>query len=217
MRTLHVCALIAALLVSALAPVSAEAQAVEEVYTHDTPVPTGYTSWSLFLVCSPEWLLPQNKERVTALYYQFLALGRTIGPEHAAVWFWIRRPQWATDAVIDNVDVERSVAYCRRFKLLPSDGPYVFTTTTYPDSASDTVDHSTLALNGKSPAEIQKLLAALSDQLLIQGTAKQGANTEGFWRSQQTGFEAVQRSLGAFLSKVTFSIKTQWFEVKIND
>jgi hypothetical protein len=202
---------------SALAPLSADAQAVEEVYTRDKPVPTGYKSWSLFLVCGPEWLLPQNKDRVTALYYQFLALGKTIGSEHAAVWFWIRRPQWATDAVIDNVDVERSIAYCQRFKLPPSNGPYVFTTTTYPDSASDTADHSTLALNGKSPAEIQKLLNALSDQLLIQGASKEGPNTEGFWRSQQAGFEAVQRSLGAFLSKVTFSIKTQWFEVKIND
>jgi hypothetical protein len=48
-RTLNVCTLIAALFVSALAPLSAEAQAVEEVYTRDKPVPTGYKSWSLFL------------------------------------------------------------------------------------------------------------------------------------------------------------------------
>lgn len=217
MRTLTMCALATTVLISAIAPLPAHAQAIEEVYTHDSPVPKGYKSWSLFLVCSPEWLLPQNRDRVRDLYDQFRALGRTIGSENAAVWFWIRRPQWRTDAVIDNVDVERGVAYCQRFKLPPSGGPYVLTTTTYPESASDAADHSALALSGRNSEEIQKLLAALGDQLLMQGASKQVPNTEGFWRSQQAGFEAVQRSLGALLSKVTLTIKTQWFEVKISE
>lgn len=217
MRTLMVCVLVASLCGLALTPLSAYSQAVEEVYTRDKPVPTGYKSWSLFLICTLDWLLPQNKDRVTDLYHQFVAFGRTIGPEHAAVWFWIRRPRWTTDVVIDNVDVERSITYCQRFKLPPSNGPYVLTTTTDPESASDAADHSTLALNERSPADIQKFLTALGDQLLIEGTPKQAANSEEFWRSQQAGFEAVQRSLGAFLSKVTFTIKTQWFDVKIGN
>jgi len=210
----HLCALLTAVILIAL-PASGGGQAIEEVYTRDKLIPKGYKSWTLFLVCSPEWLLPQNKDRLTDLYHQFRAFGRNIGAEHAAVWFWIRPPRWATDAVIDNVDVERSVTYCQRFKLPPSGGPYVFGTSTYPDAASETISHFTLALNGRLPAEITKVLSAFADELVIQGVPKTPADTEVFWRSLQASFEALQGKLGAFLARVTFSINTPWFKVEI--
>ena len=214
-----VCAFVTAVLATALPawPVDS-GQAVEEVFTRDKPIPKGYKTWTLFLVCSPEWLLPQNKDRVTDLYYQFLAFGRSIGQQHAAVWFWIKPPNWATDAVIDNVDVERSVTYCQRLKLAPSGGPYVFFTSTYPDEISDGISDKTVkvtvALNGRSPADITKLLAGWADELVLNGVPKQAAETEGFWRAVQASFEAVQRRVGSLGENVTLSITSPWFKVE---
>jgi hypothetical protein len=214
LKSWAVCALVTVFIISAVAPFAVYAFTAAELVTRDTPIPKGYKSWSLFLICNPEWLLPQNKDRVTDLYYRFRAFGETIGPEHAAVWFWIRKPNWITDTAVDNVDVERSVIYCQRLKLAPSASPYVFLTTKYPESASDRADYFTLALNGKSPDEIQEILSALTDELVLQGGPVQRPDTEGFWRNLQAGFEAVQRSLGTLLVKVTVSFNTQWFKVE---
>ena len=39
-------------------------------------------SWSLFLVCNPSWLLPENSARLQNLRQQFDAFGEAIGPDH---------------------------------------------------------------------------------------------------------------------------------------
>jgi hypothetical protein len=196
-------------------PAQAVTQAIEEVFTRDKPIPRGYKSWTLFLVCSHEWILPQNKERVRDLYDQFRAFGRTIGTENAAVWFWIRPPNWATDSVTDNVDVERAVTYCRRFSLPLNGGPYVFGTGIYPDDAFETAPRFTLALGSKSPAEITGLLGGFAQDLAAHGVASAPPDTERFWRSLQTSFEALQARVGVLLDRVTFSLNTPWFKVEV--
>lgn len=181
-------------------------QAIEEIYTRDTPIPKSYKSWSLFLVCSQQWLLPQNKDRVRDLYDQFRAFGGTIGGDHAAIWFWVRRPNWATDTVTDNVDVERNVTYCKRFNLPPSEGPWLFWTTVYPDGASATSNHVKFGLNKMSPAEITGRLDRLGDDLLLKDVAKQPVGTEGSWRALRRVLEEVDSAKG-----FTFSFVTEWF------
>jgi len=215
-RSPSVRALVVAFLLLALPGVAA-GQALEELYTRDAPIPTRYKSWTLFLICSTDWVLPQSKERLTDLYYRFRAFGQNIGADHAAVWFWIRRPQWPTDAVVDNVDVERSVAYCQRLNLPPSAGPYVYFTAVHPDAATAESSRFTLALNGKSSAEIATILAGLSDQLLLQGVPRTPTDSEAFWRGVQRSYEGLQGTLGALLARVTLSISTPWFKVELKD
>jgi hypothetical protein len=51
------------------------------------PIPRDYQTWSLFLVCSHSWL-SGNEANLDELFQNFLAFGKTIGPENVAVWFW---------------------------------------------------------------------------------------------------------------------------------
>ena len=51
-------------------------------------IPKEFDSWSLFLICNPNWLLSENQEKLADLYNGFRAFGRAIGTRHAAVWFF---------------------------------------------------------------------------------------------------------------------------------
>jgi hypothetical protein len=92
------------------------------------PIPrSDYKTWSLFLITNPEWLLDQSSDKLGTLYKQFNAFGKAIGPDNLAVWFWSEEPR--DNQLYKAVDVTRSVAFCRRLKLKPSDGPYVLVMT----------------------------------------------------------------------------------------
>ncbi len=108
----------------------ANAQASYEV-TPTIAIPKNHSTWSLFLVCNPAWILQNGDQGIAELFKQYKAFGDAIGPNNLAIWFW-KKPGTPT---ADNTDVSRSSTYCERYKLLPSESPHVLVTTSYPDDA----------------------------------------------------------------------------------
>jgi len=153
---------------------SANPQDAAELVTMKQPIPKGYKTYSLFLVCNPQWLDPSKSTGLFQLYQQFQNFGRAIGDDHVAIWFWKSNSYERKDAALAQiVDVERSVRFCRAWKLIPSEGPHLVITSTYPDEAHLSsglpLDSAVYKLGDMSPPNISKLLATLTDQLIATG------------------------------------------------
>jgi len=141
------------------------------------PIPSGYKSYSFFLICNPEWLDPSKSADLTDLYNKFLAFGRSIGDDQAAVWFWKTQvPQgWEKQkSPADVIDVERSIKFCRAWNLAPSEGPYLVVTAAKPDESNLATaipdGRAEFKLGGLKATEISKLLGRLTDALLLHKT-----------------------------------------------
>jgi hypothetical protein len=195
----------------------AAGQAIWEPGVRGEPIPKeGYKSWSLFLVCNPAWLLPENQEMLLNLYRQFQAFGSAIGPKHLAIWFWKRQPQWGASHPAQDIDVERGSEYCAKFGLLPSKSPHVLVTTSYPEVTASVGNYSILELNGVPSNDITGLLTKVADQLLVQGLRQAELDSEAYWRAWQRSFEAVGDALAGFMKRVKFTINTHFFTIEID-
>ena len=140
-------------------------------------IPKNYRTWSLFLICNPKWLTSTTNDhaRMTpplfALYNQFKSFGRTIGGDHAAVWFWKKMSRSPlNDDLVSNVDVERSVKFCAAWNLKPSAGPHVVVTSTYPDESvlpkGLPANSAVFELGNMTADKISDLLAKVVDELV---------------------------------------------------
>src|SRR5258707_13891033 len=111
-------------------------QAAVEILARKQPTPKDFKTYSLFLICNPQWLDPAKNAGLLQLYRQFQNFGRAIGDDHAAVWFWKSDSYEHSDAALAQiVDVERSVRFCQSWNLIPSEGPHLAITSTYPDES----------------------------------------------------------------------------------
>jgi hypothetical protein len=129
----------------------------------------GYKTWSLFLICTPDWVGPDKSDDLANLYQRFTRFGDAIGDDNLAVWFW-RRPIALHDSKLsENIDVRRSTEYCRTLMLKPSEGPFLVVTNEYPQLTTFPRDRAVFSLGGLQPVELSKLLIGLTDQLLLQG------------------------------------------------
>jgi hypothetical protein len=155
-------------------PFRQDAARVEQKET----IPKGYKSYSLFLVCNPQWLDhrqgDKNSDQLFRLYQQFDNFGRTIGSDNVAVWFWVSKGSAKrTEARAEDVDVERSVRFCQAWHLKPSAGPHIVVTSTYPVelelSSGLPKDSAVFELGNMESAQISKLLAKLTDELVEKG------------------------------------------------
>ncbi len=199
-------------------------QEAESLGSPNVPIPEdSYRSWSLFLISNPEWILPGSNDNLMDLYEIFEAFGRAIGPDHLAVWFWREYPRY--DMFYKSVDVLRSSAFCQRLKLPPSGGPYILVTTEYPGTGQlglypetfpdDLKNFCVLKLNGADASEIMRLLTELADQLVAGNLDELDPQSEEYWRTWQSSFEAIRDTLVGFSKKVNLRIKTSFFEVEI--
>jgi hypothetical protein len=69
--------LLTVLLLGTLPSSLSYAQALAPVYGNG-PIPdTPFTSWSLFLMCNPEWLLKKQEATLHRVFEAYLAFGRT--------------------------------------------------------------------------------------------------------------------------------------------
>lgn len=180
------------------------------------PIPQkGYKSWSLFLITNPEWLMDQSNDKLTALYQQFNAFGDAIGTDNLAVWFWAQPPQ--TNQMYKAVDVKRSVAFCQRLKLKPSEGPYVLVMTEYPgksvlsDSSSfptNTANLLVIKLNGTDAASTTRLLNDLVDGLVLEDLSKLRPKADDYWSGWRKVFGKVSDTVVGLSSKVTVAFDT---------
>lgn len=154
----------------------------------------GEKSWSLFLICNPEWLLPESQDKLKALYDRFVVFGDSIGPEHAAVWFYedgrlggkgdrLRGKWWPITA-----DVYRSRTFCSKLNLQASRSPYVLFSADYPgegyrgdpDSINELNNFTVLVLNNANSSEIMRILNDLADQLLKKEISKINISSESY-------------------------------------
>jgi hypothetical protein len=96
-----------------------------------TPIPTGYKTYSLFLLPSADW--EGKTDELRTLRAAFNAFGHAIGDQHAAVWF--------TNEDDTKLDIIGSKAYCDKLNLNYNNGPYIVATNKYPPSlrANDAV------------------------------------------------------------------------------
>lgn len=171
-RRLRAYARVGALLCLLLVPAEAiglEVQAIEELVGPTATIPRdAYRTWSLFLMCNPDWVSPERSRDVENLYWRFRAFGDAIGKDNLAVWFWKRKASTRDPRLAENIDIARSAEYCGVLGLKPSEGPYLVVTTAYPDLADFPRDRAILGLGGRDPASLAKLLNALTDQLLLE-------------------------------------------------
>jgi hypothetical protein len=147
----------------------AAAQDRVEIVSPTAKIPRGsYKTWSLFLMCNPDWVSSDRSRDVQNLFWRFQLFGDAIGKENLAVWFWKRQTPVTDPRLADNIDVARSAEYCRVLNKKPSEGPYLVVTTAYPDVASFPRDRAVFELNGLEPAALARLLNSLTDQLLLE-------------------------------------------------
>src|SRR3954466_8105061 len=95
------------------------AQALAELMPTGKIPPNKYKTYSLFLVCNPQWLAADKSEGLFALYQNFQNFGRTIGDENLAVWFINGYASKADSGIAAKSDVGRSVHFCQAWKLKP--------------------------------------------------------------------------------------------------
>ena len=168
LRTIARVALIAGVLAPGGAS-DAESQAREEIVGPTAKISRdSYKSWSLFLMCNPDWAAADRSRDVEHLYSRFKAFGDAIGSENLAVWFWKERMGTSSPKLAENIDVARSVEYCGVLAQKPSEGPFLVVTTAYPDVAAFPRDRAIFQLGGQEPAAVATLLNALADQLLLE-------------------------------------------------
>jgi hypothetical protein len=168
-------------------------------------IPRDYSSWSLFLVCNPAWMIENGDKGIAELFTEYREFGRSIGNKHLAIWFWKRRASVPTG---DNTDVERSSAYCERYKLLPSESPHVLVTTRHPDDP-DPGDRFVVRLNGLAAHDSALALTKLADQLLVTklNQSELDAQQKGWSRVLDALYLAISTT-GCYFNKVSFSLKT---------
>jgi len=141
-----------------------------EVVSPTDQIPrAGFKTWSLFLICNPDWAAPEKSDDVANLYHRFTRFGDAIGDDNLAVWFWKRKVPISDPKLSENVDVARSAEFCRAIKRPPSQGPYLVVTSAYPDVKAFPKERAIFELGGLPPADLAKLLSKLTDQLLLQG------------------------------------------------
>src|SRR5271165_6812389 len=189
------------------------AQATQVVVGPTEQIKAGFKSYSLFLICDPGWLDQSAAgSHVAWLYKAFERFGDAIGDDNLAVWFW-KGPagQDRFPATADRVDLKRSAQFCKAWHLLPSAGPYVVITTTFPDeqhlSKHLPVNNCVFSLGSMTEVQISSLLSKLTDHLLLGVKVEAtGANTPapslnqpaqppGLWVRL---LAAVQQSLNEF-------------------
>lgn len=137
-------------------------------------IPNNFKTYSLFLVCNPEWLAPENSKGLYSLYLRYNSFGRTIGDDNLAVWFVKSEFKGDDDQELaKETDVERSVRFCKAWKLKPSEGPHIVVTSTYPNesnlSAGLPKDSAVFGLGDMGPKEISALFIKLTDDLIEKG------------------------------------------------
>lgn len=211
MRKLYVVFGAGAFLALPFTQVARSWQTVVEVVSETGKIPKNFKTYSLFLVCNPQWLAPEKSEGLYGLYQQFENFGRTIGDDNAAVWFWKSKRLARDPALAENVDVERSVRFCLAWKLKPSEGPHLVVTTVYPDESSLSSGlpkgSAVYGLGNMSPKEISGLLAKLTDELVEKGRVDSppaAASQQALWVRL---LNATQQTINSFGCAWTFKIE----------
>jgi hypothetical protein len=181
--------------------------AVVELVGPTGKIPTGFNSYSLFLICDQKWLGKDKNADFAALYYEFRNFGDAIGEKDAAVWFWKgdSPSRFRTDG--RHVDIRRSKHFCSAWHLPPSEGPYLVAMSTYPDendlSSELPKENAVFALGKMSSDQIGELLDGLSVEIRKNRPTPIKANSPPAWVSL---LAAVQQTINKFGCAWSFKV-----------
>lgn len=210
-------------------PHSALGQALPAAIERINIIPKGYKSYELFLICNAHWLGKDKTADLSDLNSKFEDFGDMIGNDNLAVWFWKKR--WYNEEIAKNVDIQRSISFCRNWGLDPSKAPYVVVLEQYPkESSNETLPKNSgvFALGNLSKPEIGDLLDELSDDLLkydhlaehdSPAARPTGVAQQPFWIRI---LYAIQQSANSFGCGWSFELssgptKTKWEPCKGKD
>ena len=222
---------IAACVLGLMTGVRPSVASVSAVYVYgDAQIPENYDSYSLFLLCNPEWLLNESLATVDQLKKQFEIYGRTLGRKHAAVWFWRQNSFFPTQASEKSpeyykqsgtVDVtrlsnlSRSSEFCQKFHLPPSEGPYIVAITVHPDKIDESSNRVVISLKGLGSTEIASVLAIITDQILITKLSQDEIGSKVYWLSWRSVLSETIHRVKAWVKSVTFSIHAKAFDLEV--
>jgi hypothetical protein len=181
-----------------------------------------YKSWALFLISNPEWLDAENEDQLTRLYEHFMNFGRAIGDDNMAVWFLKPKRKGSLASI---TDVEGCSAYAKLYGLMPSRGPHILIipsprdqqgkTVGFPDTTQKVDQYYVLELNGLSPARVGRLLAEVSDRLLVDTVYASGFGSIEQWNAWNRVITKVSKPVLRILQYVTFKLKRKDFELSV--
>jgi len=219
MTTRLACAFTIFLLLGTTETILAAATASIETPGINEPIRPGYETYTLFLICNPQWLDQGKNAELIQLYREFTNFGRAIGHENAAVWFLtIDNHLYQEMQVAKNMDIERSVRFCKSWKLKPSEGPHIVVTSTFPDEAHLTAGlpahNAVYKLGNMAPEQISALLTKLTDELVYYGSHgvdSRESDTGGSAAARDPTFwvrllDATQQTLNSFGCAWTFKV-----------
>jgi hypothetical protein len=180
---------------------------------HDPNSQRTYKTWSIFIICNPDWIRAASAQRVDTLLDQFKAFGTAIGPDNLAIWF----SKKGRVGQPDKIDFDRSALYCSKLKLDPLKSPYVLLTTQFPgaglpDQYPDTFpatlgNHFLLSLNEASLDETNRLLGALTNQIITSDLSQLTVNSNEYWSSMENNYISVRDKIGSFVKQITVTFE----------
>jgi hypothetical protein len=189
-------------------------------------IPQHYASYSLFLICSPEWImrLYNDMHAFDTLYGTYRAFGEAIGQNNLAVWFWediepsrviwhydTQEPQTTTAHI--RYDIARAVSYCSKYKLQPSRSPYILVTTDHPDIDNSLENYFIVELGNLDERGSITVLSSLTDQIVAENLNQKQLDSASYWASWQSIFNRLMISLRALSDRIHVSLDTKFLKV----
>jgi hypothetical protein len=157
------------------------------------PIPRGFKTWSLFLVCNPAWLGDDasSKARIGTLHSAFLGFGRSLGSQNAAVWF-TTAPGTPAD-----YDADRASDFCGTYRLEANRSPYI-------------------SLVGLDADNVLKLLGQLSDLIRAAQLDRAKMDSDRYWRGWVQVLENCASAAGKIAKGFSFAVDTRVIKVKFD-
>lgn len=123
----------------------------------------------------------------------------------------------AENSALSLPDVGRNTAYCVKYKLPLSEGPYVVVTEIHPDRLN--VDdpqskYSVIKLNGAGTTEISDLLTELAEKILQSSLQEFEPNESEFWVTLVGTFVATRDTMKDVLGRFNVTIHTPIFSAE---
>jgi len=119
------------------------------------PIPSGFGTYTLFLIPDEEWVSVEKDAELDKLYEDFLKFGYIIGEDNLAIWFQKKDTQ---------VDIPHNQKYCDKLGL-PYHGPFIVISEKNPDNELGPDDYYPLNLNGITSKRITEILDYLGKSI----------------------------------------------------
>lgn len=197
-----------ALAVSLLAPSGAWAQdAAQIIVSNGQSISRNYRSWSLFLVCNPEWLAGSEaaQNNMRDLYRAFGTFGRIIGSDNLAVWF--SKPTTVSEpSASEAYDADEAANYCGVYRLSANESPYIVVTTAYPTKDGTPGNYYAISLNGLDNSNRLRLLGTISDRIRMSDFRAAQFDSDRYWRGWIQVLEDSAQALRQLIPALKFTV-----------